>query len=65
MKNSTKWLAYNELAWTEHIIAPPDDYAEETEPLINAIKEYSKNRSKNATTQVSIKNIILFRLENR
>jgi len=42
MKDSNKWLAYDELAWTEHIIAPPDDYAEETEPLINAIKEYSK-----------------------
>ena len=41
MNCRTKWLAYNDLAWTEHIIAPPDDYEEETEPLINAIKEYS------------------------
>ena len=42
MKDSNKWLTYDELAWTEHIIAPADDYAEETEPLITAIKEYSK-----------------------
>jgi len=39
--NKSKWRAYSDLAWTEHIIAPPHDYAEETEPLINAIKEYS------------------------
>lgn len=41
-----KWLAYNDLAWTEHIIAPPDEYAKETEPLINAIKEHSVNEVK-------------------
>ncbi|XUW99779.1 MAG: class I SAM-dependent methyltransferase [Dehalogenimonas sp.] len=42
----SKWLAYDELAWTEHIIASPDDYAEETEPLINAVKEYSLNEAR-------------------
>ena len=41
--NNPKWRAYSDLAWTEHIIAPPDDYAEETEPIISAIKEYSLN----------------------
>ena len=43
MTRRSKWLAYNDLAWTEHIIAPPDEYAKETEPLINAIKEHSVN----------------------
>ena len=46
MTRMTKWLAYSDLAWTEHIIAPPDEYTEETEPLINAIKEYSVNEVK-------------------
>jgi hypothetical protein len=41
MKSMTKWLAYGELAWTEHILTPPDEYGEETEPLINAINEHS------------------------
>ena len=46
MTRRTKWLAYSDLAWTEHIIAPPDEYTEETEPLINAIKEHSVNEVK-------------------
>ena len=46
MNNGNKWLTYSELAWTEHIIAPPDDYAGETEPLITAIKEHSVNEVK-------------------
>ena len=46
MNRTNKWLAYDELAWTEPIIAPPDDYAEETEPLINAIKEHSASKVK-------------------
>jgi SAM-dependent methyltransferase len=46
MTCKTKWLGYNDLAWTDHIIAPPDEYAKETEPLINAIKEHSVNKVK-------------------
>jgi len=42
MENINKWLAYNELAWTEPIIAPPEEYAEETEQYIKVIKEHSK-----------------------
>ena len=42
MNRETKWLAYNELAWTEPILAPPDEYAEETELLVRAIEEHSK-----------------------
>ena len=42
MKNRTKWRAYSELAWTEPIIAPPEEYAEETEQYSKAIKEHSK-----------------------
>jgi SAM-dependent methyltransferase len=42
MKNRTKWRAYSELAWTESILAPPDEYAEETEQLINVIHKHSK-----------------------
>ena len=46
MKNRTKWRAYSDLAWTEHIITPPDEYMEETELLVNAIKEHSVNEVK-------------------
>ena len=46
MNRRNKWLAYDELAWTEQIIAPPDEYAEETEFLVNAIKEHSKVKVK-------------------
>ncbi|NNF97449.1 MAG: class I SAM-dependent methyltransferase [Halobacteria archaeon] len=41
MKTS-KWLSYNDLAWTESIISSPDDYAEETEFYVNTIKENSE-----------------------
>jgi SAM-dependent methyltransferase len=43
---STKWRAYSDLAWTEPIIAPPEDYAEETEAYVKAIKEHSKIEAK-------------------
>ena len=46
MTRSAKWLAYSDLAWTEHIIAPPDEYTEETELLVNTIKQHSKNEIK-------------------
>ena len=46
MKNRTKWHAYSDLAWTEHIIAPQDEYTEEIELLVNAIKEHSVNEVK-------------------
>jgi SAM-dependent methyltransferase len=42
MKNGTKWLAYGKLAWTDPIIAPPEDYTEETERYCEAIKEHSE-----------------------
>jgi SAM-dependent methyltransferase len=42
MKNRYKWRAYSELAWTEPIIAQPDDYAKDTELFSNVIKEHSK-----------------------
>ena len=41
-----KWLAYNDLAWTEPIIDPPDEYAEETGLLVNAIREHSASEVK-------------------
>ncbi|MFO7772450.1 MAG: class I SAM-dependent methyltransferase [Dehalococcoidia bacterium] len=44
MNHGTKRLAYYELAWTEPILAPPDEYTEETELLINAINEHSANQ---------------------
>jgi len=50
MKQSTvktsKWRAYSDLAWTEPIIAPPEEYVEETELFIKAIKEHSKIEAK-------------------
>lgn len=36
-----KYSSYNELAWTEEIIALPDDYSEETENYVKAIKDNS------------------------
>lgn len=36
-----KWLAYDDLAWTESIVTSPGDYADETEFYIKLIKENS------------------------
>jgi SAM-dependent methyltransferase len=41
-----KWRAYNELAWTDPIIAPPEEYVEETEIFSRVIKDHSKIKSK-------------------
>ncbi|HCJ65833.1 MAG TPA: SAM-dependent methyltransferase [Elusimicrobia bacterium] len=38
----TKWRAYSELAWTEPIIAPPEEYVKETELFSKVINEHSK-----------------------
>ena len=38
----TKWLVYNDLAWTESVVSSPEDYVEETELLINKINEHSR-----------------------
>jgi SAM-dependent methyltransferase len=38
----TKWHAYSDLAWIEPIIASPEEYEEETELLVKAIKDNSK-----------------------
>ncbi len=37
-----KWISYNALAWTEAIIARPEDYAHETEFYINIIREKAR-----------------------
>jgi len=39
---TTKWRGYSELAWTEPIIASPEEYVEETEQFSKVIKENSK-----------------------
>jgi len=39
---TTKWLSYSDLAWTEPIIAPPEEYTEDTELFSKVIKEHSK-----------------------
>ncbi len=36
------WKAYNELAWLEPILAPPEKYVEETEVYCKAILEHSR-----------------------
>lgn len=41
-----QWRAYTDLAWTDSIIAPPKDYAEETEQFVKAIKENSHIETK-------------------
>ncbi len=38
----TKWSSYSELAWVESIVAPPEEYAEDTELFCRIIKEHSK-----------------------
>ena len=35
---SPGWLAYNDLAWTERLIADPEDYRAEAEPCIDLIR---------------------------
>ncbi|MDD5454604.1 MAG: class I SAM-dependent methyltransferase [Candidatus Ratteibacteria bacterium] len=41
-----KWLAYNELAWTESIICADDDYKDEIKVYLEAIKKHSKIKVK-------------------
>ena len=36
-----KWLSYNELAWLEPIVAPPEEYAGETVLYCKLIKEHA------------------------
>ncbi len=38
----TRWLSYNDLAWTEPIIAPPKDCQEEAALFCQVIKEHSR-----------------------
>ena len=38
----TRWLSYNDLAWTELIIAPPEDCKEEAALFCQVIKEHSR-----------------------
>ncbi len=40
--NDRNWLMYNELAWIEPLICPPEDAARETELYCEAIKKYAK-----------------------
>ena len=46
MKDSPKWRAYSDLAWTEPILAPLDEYAKETGLIINVIREHSASEVK-------------------
>ena len=41
-----KWLAYTSLAWTEQIIASPEDSVEETEIYTRAIKRHARIKTK-------------------
>ena len=34
-----KWIAYNELAWTDTVLASPSPYEEETMSYVNRIKD--------------------------
>jgi SAM-dependent methyltransferase len=38
----TRWLPYVELAWTEQILAPPEEYVEEADLFSKIIKDNSK-----------------------
>ncbi|MBM3707013.1 MAG: class I SAM-dependent methyltransferase [Actinobacteria bacterium] len=39
--NKTEFLSYDKLAWTEPIVGPPEEYADDTELFTKIIKEYS------------------------
>jgi len=39
---TTTWRPYRDLAWTEHIVGPPEEYIEETELFSKVIKDNSK-----------------------
>jgi len=41
-----KWISYSDLAWTEPIVAPPEDYEKDTELFSRIIIEHSKIRPK-------------------
>jgi SAM-dependent methyltransferase len=41
-----KWKSYSNLAWTEPIIAPPEEYTEDTESFIRIIKDNIKIKPK-------------------
>lgn len=45
-KVNTKYQSYNKLAWTEEIVALPDDSREETIAYVQAIKNHSKKELK-------------------
>ncbi len=50
-----KWKAYNELAWTDKILAPPDNYREETSFYIKILnKILSKEMSKQPSTMLHL-----------
>ena len=38
---ASQWLSYGDLAWTEPVLAPPGDYADENEAYVNIIKEHA------------------------
>ena len=39
--NKIEPISYGKLAWTEPIIGPPEEYADQTESFIEIIKEHS------------------------
>ena len=43
------WMAYNELAWMDDILAPPETYAEEVQLYIDAIRERMPIQSSTST----------------
>ena len=38
---SSDWLAYNDLAWTEHLLANPSEYEEDAERCVEMIRRHS------------------------
>jgi SAM-dependent methyltransferase len=47
MNKNIKWLSYNNLAWTEPIISPPEEYHQEIETLSKTIINNSEFKFKN------------------
>ncbi len=40
--NKDKWIGYEELAWIEPIIAPPEQFREETESYCRLIRKHAR-----------------------
>ena len=46
-EDMTAWMAYNELAWTEELLADPEDYAEDAERVLRTLRAHAEAPPRN------------------